>query len=95
MCRLICIEICCYCAKDVGFIHICDIFVFELLGMMEKQIKKGNADAFAVCLHTAKGVNLGLVGAFAVYSHTAKDRNLGPNDIFAVCLIHGKEPLPC
>ena len=39
-----------------------------------------------------KGVNLGLVGAFAVYKHTAKAGNLGPNGIFAVCLIHGKEP---
>ena len=73
---------------------ICDIFVFELLGIMGKQIKKGNADAFAVCLHTAKGVNLGLVGAFAVYKHTAKAGNLGSNGIFAVYLIHGKEPLP-
>ena len=62
---------------------------------MGKMIRKGNADAFAVCLHTANGVNLGLVGAFAVYKHTAKAGNLGPNGIFAVCLIHDNDPLPC
>ena len=39
---------------------------------MGKQNKKEIAGAFAVCLYTAKALNLGLIGVFVVCLHTTK-----------------------